>query len=272
MSARRALLPAPDRLLHWSVKGWFAVAAAGMAVFAIYTLLFFVPATLTGDFAAWDRNTMMQYGYIEGDRTGNLQFAAHVMVAGFMTLAGMGQMLPVVRRRWPAIHRWSGRIFVATASVAAVSGLLMKWFRAPVVADMQNAFISFNAVLILVMAWLTITFAIRRDFERHQRWAVRLWLVASGVWFIRVGIMAWGLVHTALGGSEGPMAPNFELVAAASYLLPWAIYEACQWAERRGNDLARLVMAAVISLCAALTLVGVAGASMVFWLPLLLVR
>jgi Predicted membrane protein (DUF2306) len=268
MSARKAW--SPDHLLALSGRAWFATAALGLMAFALYALVFFVPPTVMGDFAQWDRNTRMEYGYIEGDSAGNAQFAAHVMVAGTMTLAGLLQMIPALRRRYPKVHRWTGRVFLLTAVIGAATGLLMKWFRAPVVVDVQNLAISFNAVLILLMAWLTLHFALKRDFARHQRWAMRLWLVASGVWFIRVGILAWGLLHTALTGGDGPFAPDFMVVSFISYLVPWAVYEAYQLAARMGTDTAKLAMAGVMMVCAALTLVGVGGASMVFWLPLLL--
>lgn len=49
--------------------------------------------------------------------------AAHLATGAIILLLGPVQLIASVRNRWPAIHRWVGRIYVFTAGVAGTGGL-----------------------------------------------------------------------------------------------------------------------------------------------------
>src|SRR4029453_7210486 len=81
--------------------------------------------------------------------------------------------------------------------------------------------VTLNAVLILAFiafAWLA---ARNRNIAAHRVWAVRLFLVVNGTWFMRVGYRAWAALTD--GGIDG--FPFFTYWSFAACLLPLAVYE-----------------------------------------------
>ncbi len=38
---------------------------------------------------------------------------------------------------------------------------------------------------------MALRYALARNIDAHKRWAVRTFIVVSGVWFFRVGLMLW---------------------------------------------------------------------------------
>ena len=115
--------------LQRAASMWFLTAVAGQWLFVYYIATFYGPTAVSGDYAAWDRNTHMTDGYVAGDAAGNLFFLAHVLAAAALTLAGTLQLVPWIRARAIAFHRWNGRVFMIAAISAAVGGLYLEWVR-----------------------------------------------------------------------------------------------------------------------------------------------
>lgn len=211
--------------LQQAASMWFLTAVAGQWLFVYYISAFYGPTAVTGDYAAWDRNTNMTDGYLAGDVAGNLFFLAHVLAAAVLTFAGTLQLVPQIRARAIAFHRWNGRIFMLAAIGGALAGLYLEWLRgtglrAP--TGLPSAFgVTLNAVLILaftVLAWRAVR---NHNIAAHRVWATRLFLVVNGTWFMRVGFRAW-IVLT--GGAFGGQT-FFSYWSFAAYLLPLAVYE-----------------------------------------------
>jgi hypothetical protein len=247
---------------------WFITAVAGQWLFVYYISAFYGPATASGDWAAWDRNKNMTDGYLSGDGIGNTLFAAHVMAAAVVTFAGTLQLVPWIRERAIAFHRWNGRVFMIAALTGALGGLYLEWvrgtgLRAP--TGLASAFgVTLNAVLILAFiafAWLA---ARNRNIAAHRVWAVRLFLVVNGTWFMRVGYRAWAALTD--GGIDG--FPFFTYWSFAAYLLPLAIYELYLRAKTSGSAAQHAMAAALV----VLTVVMGVGEVLTFmrnWRPLL---
>src|SRR5580698_10075358 len=125
--------PAPAFTAQSALRGaarlWFAIAVIGQWAFLYYIAAFYGPSTLTGHFEAWRRNTMLTMSYVPGDTVGNLTFAAHVLLAAVIAFGGALQIVPQIRARVPAAHRWNGRLFMVVALGLAVSGLYITWVR-----------------------------------------------------------------------------------------------------------------------------------------------
>ena len=250
-----------------ATRGWFAVTLVGQLLFASFILLFYYPPTLAGDFAAWNAKPLIT-GHVAGDAAGNRQFAIHVLLAAVMTLAGLVQLVPAVRRRWPRLHRWSGRLFLLAATALSIGGLWLTWGRGSRLTDVGGVAISLDAVLILGFGAQAFMAARARDFAAHRRWALRTFIVCSGVWFMRVGYIAWGLATGGAGIARGMSGP-FDLVwGFATYLLPLAVLELYLRAEQ-GSHRAQRTMAAGLWLGNLVILGGSLGAWFVMWMPVL---
>jgi hypothetical protein len=256
-------------LLRRSGVIWFGVAAIGQAAFVWMILAHFGRRTLIGDFAGWNDKPLIK-GYAPGDDAGNVMFAVHVLLAAVVTLGGLMQLIPALRRRAPAFHRWNGRIFLITAVVMAVGGLWLTWGRETYLSLISAVAVSVDGALILVFAALAWRTAVRRDFEAHRRWAMRAFLAVNGVWFLRVGLMAWAIATGGLGMNKTLSGPADVVLQFGAYLIPLALFEAYWRAGRSARrGLQRLTVVAMV-LAAAVTALGVFGAVVFMWGPYML--
>lgn len=259
--ADRAKAALSRKWLALSVKAWFVATAFGQIAFAAFILLYYYPPTFAGRFAAWNNKPLID-GHIPGDTAGNLGFAVHVVVAAVMTLCGLVQLVPAIRTRWPRVHRWSGRTFLAAALVLALGGLALVWVRGTYLTLTGAIAITLDCLLIVGFGLIAWRNALSRNFAAHRRWALRTFIVASGVWFMRVGYMVWGISTGGIGSSEGMSGP-FDLIwAFATYLLPLAMLELYLAVESKGTPAGRQAVAVLLGLSA----IAIAGGSIAAWL------
>lgn len=253
--------------LAGAARSWFVVTVAGQWIFAAYVAALYGGAVVRGDLGVW--NKVLPHGYDPGNPIGNFALGMHLLFAVVLNLGGPLQLVPRQRMRFPAVHRWIGRVYVPTAFAAGVSGLYLSLSGRRVVGDTsQHVAIVVNGLLILVCAVLAWRTAMARDFRAHERWALRLFLVVSGVWFFRVGLMFWLAVNGRPVGfdPETFRGPFLTFLAFAQYLLPLMVLEAYLWARARGTA-ARLTVAAVLLLGTAALALGILVATKVMWLP-----
>lgn len=256
--------------LQISGATWFGVALLGQVFFLIYILGFYAPPTLSGQIEQWSMHRQVIHGYVQGDWMGNLQFGVHILMAAILTFGGLAQVLPALRNRFRAFHRWNGRVFVIAAIIASLGGLWLVWVRESRLDMVSGVGISINAILILgfvVMAWRR---AMQRNFVAHEQWAMRTFLAVSGVWFLRVGIIAFGITTSgALGLPSSYTQGFFPIWSFGSFLVPLAIYECYVRAKHTESILFSRTMTVSMFTLSGLTLVGIAGATLVMWVPVL---
>ena len=255
------------RALNAAAASWFVVAVLGQMMFVGYVIGVFGRPAVRGDFAAW--NKVLPHGFVAGDTAGNLVVLLHLLFAVVITVGGALQLTPAVRRRASAFHRWNGRVYLLSALVMSVGGLIMVWTRGTVGDLSQHVSISINALLILVCAGMALRFALARRFDVHRRWALRLFLVVSGVWFFRIGLMFWVVVNRGpVGFDPGTFTgPFLTALAFGQYLVPLAVLELYFRAQRSRASGPRIAMAAGLAVLTLMTAAGVAAASMLMWLP-----
>ena len=265
-SGRKPASAAGDRALIRVGVFWFAVAVLGQLAFAAYIAAFYGGAALGGDFERW--NEVLVGGYVAGGTAGNVVLASHLLLAFVITVGGPLQLIPALRRRFPAAHRWNGRLYLLTAVVVSLGGLYMVWTRGTAGGDAMRIGISLNGVLIVAAAALTLRFAIARRIDVHRRWAMRTFILVSGVWFFRVGMMAWILANQGpVGLGDDFDGPFVRFWAYGCYLLPLAVLELYLRARDNRGPLFRWAMVGALSGLALVTALGVFGAAAGMWLP-----
>ena len=258
-----------DKTLRAAAALWFLVAAAGQWLFVYYIVAFFYWPTLTGDFAQWDRNKMMEHGYVPGDTHGNLAFATHVLLAAIITAGATLQLVPQIRKHAIGFHRWNGRLIILTALVMSLSGLFMNLTRGDKGVLGEPA-ITLNAALLVLCALQAFAYVRAGDIEAHRRWALRAFMLMNGVWFLRVGMSAWMAIKVGVFGAPAKLDANFfAFWGFGSYLVPLAVLELYFRAERQPRAAPKFAVATLLVLLAAATGVGVAGVFLFFWLPLI---
>jgi hypothetical protein len=256
-----------NRLLIGSARFWFVVAAIGQGAFIAFIALAYGSAAIRADFVAWNEPNHI-VGYVTGDGFGNAAVISHVLLAGIVTTMGLLQMLPALRARWPKWHRWNGRAFVVIAMITAVSGLWMTWIRGARLSTLAPIGTTVNGMLILLVASYAWYLAINKRFVEHQRWATHLFLLVNGVWFLRVGMMAWFLLNQGPRGNTAGMDGPFDLTwSFASFLLPMAVYEWYRWAKSNTRAAPKIYAAIAIIAFTVLTGIGSFGAYWMMWRP-----
>lgn len=254
------------KLLDRAAMAWYVTAVLGLAAFLLFILLFYYPSSLSGNFAAWDKKPNIE-GFVAGDTAGNIMFAFHVLAAAVMTAGGVFQLAPAVRQKWPMLHRWNGRVFTATALSLAFGGLWLVWVRGTYL-NLVGAFgISFNAALIIGFAFMAWRSAVNKDFGKHRRWALRLFIVSNAVWFTRLGYMIWGVGTGGTGIGRAMDGPFDYFLAFGNSLVPLAIMEAYIQAHAHQNKSAHYLAAGGLAVCALLTIGGSVAAWLVMWGP-----
>ncbi|KAK0332497.1 hypothetical protein LTR94_024599 [Friedmanniomyces endolithicus] len=152
----------------------------------------------------------------------------------------------------------------------AVSGAGLTVVRGTYLSQISAVAILGNAVLILAFASLAWRTAIKRQFQAHRLWAMRTFMVVSGVWFLRVGLMGWGVVNQGPVGMNKTMSGPADIVLTfGSYLIPLAFFELYERAKASSRPSVRLWMSGLLVLASAYTAVGVFGAIAFMWLPYL---
>jgi hypothetical protein len=257
------------KALRWAGILWFVVAAIGQAAFVGFILAFYGTRTVAGNYAGWNDKPLID-GYISGDQTGNFVFAAHVLLASLVTLAGLMQLVPAIRRAFPALHRWSGRTFLVVAGFMALSGFWLTLVRGTSLSDVSSAAIVIDGLLILIFGALAWRHAVKRRFDQHRVWAMRTFMAVSGVWFLRIGIMGWVLVNQGPVGMSGTLSGPADIVLVfGSYLIPLGLLELYFRAGRTAHAAPKLLTAALVLFAAAFTAIGVFGTIALMWGPYL---
>ena len=256
-----------DKTLMTVGQLWFLVAFVGQFIFAFYIITFYGTSAITGNFELW--NSVFPRGYVAGDIVGNIAVALHVMFAAIITLCGPLQLLPQVRNRFPKFHRINGRVYMMAAFIMALGGLFMMLTRGAVGAFITHVSLAINALLILVFVVQTVRYAIARKIKIHRRWAIRLFLVVSGVWFYRIGLMLWMFIH---GGPVGfDMAtfsgPFLTFLSFSTYLLPLFVFELYLWAKEKSGTFGKVAMTTGLLILTGAMAVGIFIAAMGMWLP-----
>jgi hypothetical protein len=255
--------------LNTSATLWFIITMIGQLFFCLYIVAFYYSATFNLNIDQF--NLVMPAGYIEGDFWGNIMVITHVLFAAIITLGGVVQLVPQIRNKWAAFHRWNGRIYVLTATIVSLSGAFMIITRFDLVAG--DAFgkwiLMLNGALILLCAGMAFKRARQRQFVAHRVWALRLFIVVSGVWLFRIGIMAWLTLHGKPVGFD-PVSfsgPFLNVLYVCVYLLPLLLMEGYLQAHASHSARLRIMTASGILLLTGVLALGVFGAIMGMWLP-----
>ncbi|MDE3073083.1 MAG: DUF2306 domain-containing protein [Pseudomonadota bacterium] len=268
VAAGRSAAPATaGSVLQAAATCWLVVTGLGQSMFVAYLLGFYGRTAIQGRFDAW--NQVFPRSHVAGDTLHDTVVAMHLAFAALITVGGLLQLMTGVRRWFPRFHRWNGRVYLVSAFVMGLGGLAMVWTGTHVGDLPQQVAISINAVLIMLCAVMVLRHALARRFALHRRWALRLFLVVSGVWFFRIGLTFWIMLNGGPLGFDPDTftGPALTTIAFAQYLLPLAMLQLYFYAQDRAGPRGRVLMACGLFASTLVTAAGIVAASMMLWLP-----
>lgn len=253
--------------LNRAATTWFLTAVAGQWLFVFYVLAFYGSLVLGGGLPGLAISGRPG-GYIPGDALGNVTVAAHLLLAAIVMGGGPLQLVPQVRTRFPGFHRWNGRVYLPAVVMTALGGLYLTWARDGSGSVVNRIGISVDAVLIVVFAAIALHYALKREFSSHRRWALRLFIVVSAVWFFRIGLMLWVYVTGGIGIDFATFTgPFIGFWHFGQYAIPLAVLELYFLAQARAGSWAKLAMSALLCLMTVFMALGIYRAWLGLWLP-----
>ena len=257
----------PQRFLATSGQTWFTAAFIGQWIFVYYVVAYYIPILRHQGFAGL-ADTHLPHGYVSGDFWGNFAIAAHLVIAIVVVGGGTLQLIPWIRNNYPAFHRYLGRTYVTFAVLTSVAGLYLVWTRGVLGGPLAHVGISLDALLIIAFSFIAVRYALQRNYRLHRRWALRLFMVVSAVWFFRISLMAWFALTGGIGiDVETFTGPFITFLYFAQMFIPLAFLELYLRATDGSNRRIKYVAAWLIFAAAALTAFGTVVATMGMWLP-----
>jgi uncharacterized membrane protein len=154
----------------------------------------------------------------------------HILGVSLAMITCVIQVWPGLRKRWPRVHRYSGRVYVIGVMIAAVAGLVlvMVW-----PFSVNTSFVQVG----LALPWMAITgygwiLARKRRFSDHRRWMLRSFAISisfplSEIMLPLIQIPLQTQLHTRLAGSRDILTQMS--IAADSWVGFLVAYLAVDW-------------------------------------------
>lgn len=166
-------------------------------LFGLYIVGFYALALLTGD--SQRRNEVLPGLYVESKMLATTGIGAHFLAGGIILILGCIQLLNAVRQKWPALHRLTGRIYILVCILTASGGLVLILLNGTIGGWLMDVAFGLYGVLMLICAIQTFRYAYKRGIALHKAWTIRLFALAIGSWFYRMGYGFWFLLMGRVG-------------------------------------------------------------------------
>jgi uncharacterized membrane protein len=169
--------------------------------------------------------------------TANTGLYLHMIGGGVITALAPLQLIPGIRRRWPALHRLSGRVLVVLALAAGFGGLTYILLHGTVGGLHMSVAFAVYGLLVIWAAAQTARHARARRFPQHQDWAVRLFFLCIASLLYRVHYGLWYATTGGLGtsGLEAGMTGWFDRINIWAFYVPYLLaVELVLWRRGRG--------------------------------------
>jgi len=122
----------------------------------------------------------------------------HAAGAATALLLGPVQFLPAVRRRWPRVHRWTGRTYVVGCLAGGASAIVLA-------AGVSSGAIAEAGFGALGVVWMHVTgqgwrTARARQWPEHRRWMIRSFAMTFSAVTLRIymplaGVLGFDLMR-----------------------------------------------------------------------------
>jgi hypothetical protein len=243
-------------------KFWFIAATIGLYAFGMYVILYYAKTAATNHLEIWNKNLFS--GIIPGDWLGNIFLVFHILLASVILFGGPLQFMPFIRNRFRRFHRYLGRTYLMLAVLIALTGVVMTLKGKSFGSVFMQTITSLSAIYICWFAIMTVKNARKKDFRIHRQWALRLFMVANGVWFIRIWPGAWSILSN---NHLGPYPENVAGILTYVLPLPLIFLELYFLALKKKQAFFQLITAIFIFLFTLIMIVGIYRAINSMWLP-----
>jgi Predicted membrane protein (DUF2306) len=186
-------------VLRWSAIALVAVTWLSAAIFGSYILAHYGGAVAHTRLDDW--NSELPRLYERATPLANAGVGLHFVAGGVLLLLGPLQLFARIRRHAPAVHRWIGRLYVASAVATGLGGLVFIALKGTVGGAPMTLGFTLYGLAVVACGVLSFWHARARRFDEHRAWSIRLFALAVGSWLYRMDYGFWllfthGLAHT----------------------------------------------------------------------------
>ncbi|MEM8527590.1 MAG: DUF2306 domain-containing protein [Bacteroidota bacterium] len=185
-------------------------------IFGLYILAFYGVSWYEGNLEEW--NMGLPNLHDPEEKAANAGIGLHFVMGGIILILGCIQLLEKIRVHFPVFHRWVGRIYVVACLLAAVGGLVFIFQKGTIGGTVMNIGFALYGILMFLAAIQTWRFAMKKQFEQHRVWAIRLFALAIGSWLYRMAYGLWIFLMDGVGIADfyGP----FDYVMDFAFYIP----------------------------------------------------
>lgn len=255
-----------DRALKWAGVALIATVWVSAALFGLYILAFYVAALYGHDMQRW--NNVLPGLYTRTSTASTAGIGLHFAGGSVVLVLGSIQLLTGVRNRFPAGHRWIGRIYLVASLLTGIGGLLFIALRGTIGGPVMSVGFALYGILTIVAALKTYQHAVAGRITQHQAWAWRLYALAIGSWLYRIDYGFWKLFTDGLGHTHSFSGPFDKVMAFFFYLPNLVVVEV--FVRARAYTVApiqRLLAAFVLLIATGFLLIGTYYFTMYYWGP-----
>jgi len=258
-------------VLRWSARALVATVWISATLFGLYILAFYAGALAEGEMEAWNR--VLPRLYESDTPAATAGIGLHFAAGGIILALGCIQLIGAVRDRFPAVHRWTGRVYVTASLLAGVGGLTFILAKGTIGGAAMDAGFGLYGVLTVLAAAQTIRHARAGRMEAHRAWALRLFALAIGSWLYRMDYGFWLLLTDGAGHAQDFTGPFDRVMAFWFYLPNLLVVEAFVRGRRvTARPAVRLAAAGVLAAATGFLLLGTYYFTKFYWGPAILDR
>ncbi len=217
MTTQQSPAMAPMRQLPAAL--WLSLLIIGQAVFAWYIFALYTQPLTSGDSTIFNR--VLSNLHVPDQLLANFSIALHLFGGAVISIIGPLQLIPAIRAKALPFHRMLGRIYVITAMVISVAGMIFIVTRGAVGGIYMDVGFALYGFLLFTCAVQTWRFAMAKQMRTHRRWAIRLFALGMASWLYRVEYGFWGLINGGMPGHEsGTFQGPFDIFMDFAFYIP----------------------------------------------------
>ncbi|MEO0066046.1 MAG: hypothetical protein RI983_1372 [Bacteroidota bacterium] len=174
-----------SKAFDFSVRILAIVSWISAVAFGLYILAFYFTSFILGDLDNWNLGILP--GLYDSQNTkSTFGMGLHFAAGGLILVLGSIQLVERIRINYPLWHRWIGRIYIISSLATAIGGLFFIFFKGTVGGLSMDIGFGLYGFLMFISSIMTWKHAVKGDFSKHRRWALRLFVLAIGSWLYRI--------------------------------------------------------------------------------------
>lgn len=255
-------------LLRRSRTALMVVVWSSAFIFGLYILSYYIGAIPTGDMARWNIGEGKSTLYAPQEPGATSGIGLHFLAGGIIVILGNIQLLVGVRNRFPTVHRWIGRLYIAGALLTAIGGLVFIAISGTVGGWVMDIGFTLYGLLMALAAVEALRHALARRFDRHQTWAWRLYALVIASWLYRIEYVSWALFFGEAGRTDD-FQGIFDYIMSFFFYLPNLLVVELMLRVQTYNPSAimRLIASGIFILTTLLVILSTLAYTLVHWGP-----